>query len=84
MNIEGNIFPTNPKTDFIIAITNIFHKKNFKFKFNPPGFQFHGFNKNIKIPKNIGKITDLHRNYVIKELNSLQKFKEDLEKKIYE
>jgi hypothetical protein len=83
-NIEENIFPTNPKTNFIIAITNIFHKKNFKFKFNPPGFQFHGFNKNIKIPQKIGEITDLHRNYAFKELNSLQKFKKDLEEKIYE
>ena len=84
LSIQKNVFPTNPKIKFIKSLSAIFNKKNFKFKFNPPGFQFYGINKNIKIPQNIGEITDLHRNYVFKELNSLQKFKKDLEEKIYE
>ena len=83
-SIEENIFPTKPKINYIKTVSYLFHKKNYKFKFNPPGFQFHGFNKNIKIPQKIRQITNLNRKFVFKELNSLQNFKKDLEEKIYE
>ena len=79
-----NPFPTSPKIETINTMSKIFYKKKFKLTYNPPGFQFLNFPRNIKIPIEIGIISHKQIEYTKEQINKLQKFKKKLEEKTYE
>ena len=82
--MSDNPFPTSPKIETINTMSKIFYQKKFKLTYNPPGFQFLNFSRNIKIPIEIGIISNKQIEYTKEQINKLQKFKKKLEEKTYE
>ena len=79
-----NIFPTFPDLNYIMKISNFFQRRKFNISFNPPGFQFLGYERNIKIPTEIKTINQNEVNYVREQLKNMQIYKKNLEEKLYE
>ena len=79
-----NPFPTSPKIIFIKNVSEAFYKKNFKLNYDPPGFQFLNYLRNIKVPKEIKKISKKQIEYTKEQIDNLQNFKKKLEEKNYE
>ena len=81
---KTDIFPTFPNLSYIMKISNFFQKRKFNISFNPPGFQFLGYERNIKIPIEIKTINQNEVNYARKQLKIIQIYKKTLEEKLYE
>ena len=67
-----------------MIISNFFQRRKFNISFNPPGFQFLGYERNIKIPIEIKTVNQNEVNYVREQLKSMQIYKKNLEEKLYE
>ena len=83
-NKNKNIFPTFPNLNYIMKISNFFQRRKFNISFNPPGFQFLGYERNIKIPIEIKTVNQNEVNYVREQLKSMQIYKKNKEEKLYE